>query len=39
LKRVADHHRVLGLHLRATIKTGAFCAYTPDPRVPIRWIL
>ena len=23
----------------ATIRTGTFCAYQPDPRVPIEWEL
>jgi non-specific serine/threonine protein kinase len=25
----------LGAHLAATIRTGRYCSYTPDPRVPI----
>jgi hypothetical protein len=37
LARVAEHHPVLGDHLAVTIRTGIFCSYTPDPRVPIRW--
>jgi hypothetical protein len=27
----------LGRHLAATIRTGRYCAYTPDPRAPIAW--
>jgi hypothetical protein len=27
----------LGRHLAATIRTGRYCAYTPDPRAPITW--
>jgi hypothetical protein len=27
----------LGRHLAATIRTGRYCSYTPDPRVPIVW--
>jgi hypothetical protein len=27
----------LGRHLSSTIRTGRYCAYTPDPRVPIIW--
>ena len=27
----------LGRHLTATIRTGRYCAYTPDPRAPIAW--
>ena len=37
LQRIAAHHPGLGVHLSATIKTGAFCCYRPDPRIPIRW--
>jgi hypothetical protein len=29
----------LGRHLAATIRTGRYCCYTPDPRVPIDWEL
>jgi hypothetical protein len=27
----------LGRHLASTIRTGRYCSYTPDPRVPITW--
>jgi predicted ATPase len=27
----------LGRHLTATIRTGRYCSYTPDPRAPIAW--
>jgi hypothetical protein len=27
----------LGRHLSSTIRTGRYCSYTPDPRVPIAW--
>jgi hypothetical protein len=27
----------LGRHLAATVRTGRYCAYTPDPRLPITW--
>src|SRR5215472_3587365 len=27
----------LGAHLAATIRTGRYCSYTPDPRAPITW--
>jgi hypothetical protein len=27
----------LGRHLAATIRTGRYCAYTPDPGAPIAW--
>jgi hypothetical protein len=29
----------LGAHLAATIRTGRYCSYTPDPRVTIAWEL
>jgi hypothetical protein len=29
----------LGAHLAATIRTGRYCAYIPDPRAPITWEL
>jgi hypothetical protein len=37
LRRIAGHLPDLGKHLAATVKTGAFCSYTPDPRLPSRW--
>jgi hypothetical protein len=29
----------LGAHLDATIRTGTYCVYQPDPRVPVRWVV
>ncbi len=29
----------LGAHLDATIRTGTYCAYVPDPRAPVRWVV
>jgi non-specific serine/threonine protein kinase len=37
LKKLHTHHPALGHHLATTIKTGAYCSYTPDPRLPISW--
>jgi hypothetical protein len=37
LDRVAAHHPVLAEHLEHTVRTGTYCSYAPDPRVPIRW--
>ena len=37
LGRIATHDPALARHLRATVRTGAFCSYSPDPRVPVRW--
>jgi hypothetical protein len=39
LSRIAEQHPALGKHFEATIRTGTFCAYTPDPRIPIAWQL
>jgi hypothetical protein len=35
--KLARVHPSLGRHLSATVRTGRYCAYTPDPRVPITW--
>jgi hypothetical protein len=37
LRKIASAHPVLGEHLAATIRTGTFVSYTPDPRSPMRW--
>ena len=37
LHRVAERHSALGRHLVATVRTGAFCSYNPDPRVAAGW--
>ncbi len=37
LTRIGEHSDTLGAHLDATIRTGTFCSYTPDPRAPIDW--
>ena len=39
LARIAAQDPELGAHLEATIRTGTFCSYTPDPRAPIAWRL
>lgn len=39
IDRIAAHHPPLGEHLQATLRTGTWCAYVPDPRHPIRWRL
>ena len=38
LARIAEHHPALADHLDKTISTGTYCAYNPDPRVPITWV-
>ncbi|MGH7820252.1 MAG: ATP-binding protein [Candidatus Binatia bacterium] len=37
LKRIAEQSPSLGRHLAATVRTGKFCSYTPDPRLEISW--
>jgi tetratricopeptide (TPR) repeat protein len=39
LARIAEHDAALGRHLEATLRTGTFCSYTPDPRAPLSWQL
>ena len=37
LERIDQHSPTLGRHLSVTIRTGTFCAYQPDQRVPVTW--
>jgi tetratricopeptide (TPR) repeat protein len=37
LRSLAGVHPSLAQHLSLTIRTGRYCSYTPDPRVPITW--
>ncbi len=37
LARIRAHSPALADHLDATIHTGTFCCYAPDPRAPITW--
>jgi tetratricopeptide (TPR) repeat protein len=37
MARIADNSPALGAHLEATIRTGTYCAYRPDPRVAVAW--
>ena len=37
LRTIGEHHPALGQHLATTIKTGAYCSYTPDTRLLITW--
>ncbi len=39
LKRITAGSPALGEHLTATVRTGYFCSYTPDPRKPVVWRL
>lgn len=37
LRKVSANSPLLGRHLVATVRTGKFCSYTPDPTSPVRW--
>jgi tetratricopeptide (TPR) repeat protein len=37
LKRLTEHDAALGHELEATIRTGTYCAFEPDPRRPVSW--
>jgi tetratricopeptide (TPR) repeat protein len=37
LERIGEHSPTLARHLAATVRTGTFCVYEPDPRVPVTW--
>jgi tetratricopeptide (TPR) repeat protein len=37
LSKIAAHSPALELYLSKTLKTGLYCSYTPDPRLPVHW--
>jgi hypothetical protein len=39
LERIAEHNPALAALLTKSIRTGTFCCYTPDPRLPAVWQL
>jgi tetratricopeptide (TPR) repeat protein len=39
MARIAEHSKTLADHLETTVHTGTYCAYRPDPRLPIEWQL
>ena len=39
VSRIGEQSPALGSHLDATVRTGTFCSYVPDPRVPMTWEL
>jgi hypothetical protein len=39
MERIRVQHPALGAHLERAIRTGTYCAYLPDPRVPVAWKL
>jgi predicted component of type VI protein secretion system len=39
LEKIRRGHPGLGHHLGASVKTGRYCSYQPDPTRPIDWVL
>ena len=39
LNRIADESPELKHHFASTVRTGTYCSYAPDPRLPVRWEL
>jgi hypothetical protein len=39
MARIREHHPGAGEHLDRAIRTGTYCAYLPDPRIPAVWEL
>jgi len=39
VRRIAQADPSLGRYLATTIRTGTFCSYMRDPRIPVRWNL
>jgi class 3 adenylate cyclase len=37
LRRLEAQHPELGRHLSVAVRTGTFCTYDPDPRLPVTW--
>ena len=37
--RIDEYSLGLGRHLASTVRTGTYCIYQPDPRVPTSWRL
>ena len=37
LRRLEAEHPDLGRHLSVAVRTGTFCSYDPDPRLPVTW--
>jgi hypothetical protein len=37
IRRIGDQDDELGYELGATVRTGSFCVYEPDPRHPVEW--
>jgi predicted ATPase/class 3 adenylate cyclase len=39
IAHIAEHDADLALLLSTTVKTGSYCSYVPDPRLPVDWTL
>jgi tetratricopeptide (TPR) repeat protein len=39
IRAIGRHDPVLSQHLRQAVRTGAFCAYSPDPFAAVEWSL
>lgn len=39
LDDLAAHHRSAAEHFRASLRTGTYCSYVPDPLATVRWSL
>jgi DNA-binding response OmpR family regulator len=39
IRKIESHSVALGRYLAATVRTGTFCTYQPDPSRPLRWRL
>jgi hypothetical protein len=39
IKKIAEQHPSLGHHLDASVRTGTYCSYEPDPSRPLTWKL
>lgn len=37
IARIQPYDRDLAEHLQRTVRTGAYCAYLPEPRLPVQW--
>ena len=36
-ERIAAESPALARHLASTVRTGTYCVYDPDPRLPVTW--
>ncbi len=39
MTRIREYHPALAAHLEHATRTGTYCAYVPDPRIPVGWKL